>query len=143
MLPLKDCIRVFVIKALHLYQTKVLKMDIARSASVSVGTHLDKANPKGIHIGEETYLASGARVLAHDYCQRKYGDTFIGRQCFVGTDSLILCGVKIGDHVIVGAGSVVTRDVPSHSIVAGNPARIIRQGIMTTRYGQLVNVNNK
>lgn len=117
-------------------------MDIARSASVSVGTHLDKANPKGIHIGEETYLASGARVLAHDYCLKKYGDTVIGRQCFIGTDSLILCGVKIGDHVIVGAGSVVTKDVPSNCIVAGNPAKVIRQGIKTTRYGQLVTLEN-
>lgn len=46
-------------------------------------------------------------------------------------------GVRIGDEVIVGAGSVVTKDVPSNSIVAGNPARIIRQGITTRKYGQL------
>ena len=49
-----------------------------------------------------------------------------------------MCGVTIGDEVVVGAGSVVTKDVPSHSIVAGNPARIIREGIHTTQYGRLL-----
>jgi acetyltransferase-like isoleucine patch superfamily enzyme len=38
-------------------------------------------------------------------------------------------GVRIGDQVVVGAGAVVTRDVPSNCIVAGNPARIVREGI--------------
>ena len=49
-----------------------------------------------------------------------------------------MCGIKIGDNVIVGSGAVVTRDVPSNCIVAGNPARIIREGIKTTRFGQMI-----
>ena len=49
-----------------------------------------------------------------------------------------MCGVTIGDEVIVGAGAVVTKDVPSNSIVGGNPARIIRSNIRTKRFGQLV-----
>nr|WP_249107458.1 hypothetical protein [Porphyromonas sp. oral taxon 275] len=49
-----------------------------------------------------------------------------------------MCGVTIGDEVIVGAGAVVTKDVPSHSIIGGNPARIIRSNIRTKRFGQLV-----
>jgi serine acetyltransferase len=44
-------------------------------------------------------------------------------------------GIHIGDECIVGSGSVVTRDVPSHSIVGGNPARIIRSGIRTRYWG--------
>lgn len=40
-----------------------------------------------------------------------------------------MCGVRIGDEVIVGSGAVVTKDVPSNTIVAGNPARIIKEGI--------------
>jgi acetyltransferase-like isoleucine patch superfamily enzyme len=39
----------------------------------------------------------------------------------------ILCGVTIGEHAIVGAGSVVLKDVPAHTIVAGNPAKVIRR----------------
>jgi acetyltransferase-like isoleucine patch superfamily enzyme len=50
-----------------------------------------------------------------------------------------MCGVTLGDEVIVGAGSIVTKDIPSGSIVAGNPARVIRDGIQTTKFGKIVN----
>jgi UDP-2-acetamido-3-amino-2,3-dideoxy-glucuronate N-acetyltransferase len=43
----------------------------------------------------------------------------------VGSSSTLLCGITVGEHAIIGAGSVVTKDVPSFSIVAGNPAKII------------------
>ena len=49
-----------------------------------------------------------------------------------------MAGIKIGDEVIVGSGAIVTKDVPSHSIVAGNPARIIKSGIRTSKFGQLI-----
>ena len=49
----------------------------------------------------------------------------IGRGCFIGTRSIILKGVTLGDRVIIGAGSVVTKDIPAYSIAAGNPARIV------------------
>jgi serine acetyltransferase len=45
-------------------------------------------------------------------------------------------GVTIGDHSIVGSGSVVMRDVPAHSLVMGNPARVIERGIDTTHLGR-------
>lgn len=137
MLPFKDYIRLLVIKLRYYYQTNVKHMDIAQSALVSFGTKLDKVNPHGIHIGEETYIASGTRILAHDYCMKRHADTYIGKRCFIRADAIVLCGVNIGDEVIVGAGSVVTKDVPSNCIVAGNPARIIRKGITTGKYGQL------
>jgi acetyltransferase-like isoleucine patch superfamily enzyme len=50
----------------------------------------------------------------------------IGRDVWIGGASVVMSGVRIGDGSIIGAGSVVTRDVPSFAIVAGNPARIIR-----------------
>jgi acetyltransferase-like isoleucine patch superfamily enzyme len=52
--------------------------------------------------------------------------TLVKRGASIGTGSTILCGVTVGEHAIVGAGSVVTRDVPSHTIVAGVPARVLR-----------------
>ncbi len=52
--------------------------------------------------------------------------TRVCRRAAVGSGAVILCGVTIGEGAIVGAGSVVTRDVPAHSVVAGNPARVLR-----------------
>lgn len=50
----------------------------------------------------------------------------IGNDVWIGTRSIILPGVNVGDHAIIGAGSVVTKDVPCWAIVGGNPAKIIR-----------------
>jgi acetyltransferase-like isoleucine patch superfamily enzyme len=52
--------------------------------------------------------------------------TLIKREASIGSNATILCGVTVGERAIVGAGSVVTHDVPPRTVVAGNPARIIR-----------------
>ena len=54
--------------------------------------------------------------------------TLVKRGASIGSGSVILCNLTIGENAIVGAGSVVTRDVPANAIVAGNPARVIRYG---------------
>jgi acetyltransferase-like isoleucine patch superfamily enzyme len=56
--------------------------------------------------------------------------TRIKRGASIGTSSTILCGVVVGENAIVGAGSVVTRDVPANTTVAGNPARVIRKAVI-------------
>src|SRR4051812_13979658 len=53
--------------------------------------------------------------------------TVVRRGASIGTSCTILCGVTIGENAVVGAGSVVTRDVAPNTIVAGNPARILRE----------------
>ena len=57
---------------------------------------------------------------------RRYGRIKIGNNCFIGCRSILLPGVTIGDNSIIGAGSVVTKDVPSGEVWAGNPARFIK-----------------
>ena len=67
--------------------------------------------------------ASGALQTDADW---KVVPTIVRRGASIGSGSTILCGVEIGEGAIVGAGSVVTKDVPAGMIVAGNPARVLR-----------------
>lgn len=55
--------------------------------------------------------------------------TVVKRGASIGTSSTILCGITIGENAIIGAGSVVTHDVPANAVVAGNPARLMRKVI--------------
>jgi acetyltransferase-like isoleucine patch superfamily enzyme len=68
--------------------------------------------------------ASGALLTDADW---QCIPTVVRRRASIGSGATILCGVTIGERAIVGAGSVVTRDVPPATIVAGNPARILRK----------------
>lgn len=113
-------------------------MDIDKTSVISVGARLDKTNPRGIHIGKGSYVTSGALILAHDYSRSLYDDTFIGDYCFIGANAIIMPGVKIGNNVIVGSGAVVTKNIVSNCIIAGNPAKIIKENIVTTIYGKLI-----
>jgi len=91
-----------------------------------------------IEIGEDTILGAGSMVLDNDFHAPGIGFSWlteysknsnpvkIGRGCFIGARSIILKGVTLGDRVVIGAGSVVTKDVPAYSVAAGNPARVVR-----------------
>ena len=68
--------------------------------------------------------ASGALQSEADW---KVIPTVIKKGASIGSNATILCGVTVGEGAIVGAGSVVTKDVPPRTIVAGNPARVIRK----------------
>lgn len=83
-----------------------------------------------IEIGENTGLAYGATILTgadprnelNKLYAPKNAPVIIGKNCWIGANSTILPGVTIGDYSIVAAGAVVTKDVPSGVLVAGNPA---------------------
>ena len=136
---IREFIRLIFLSYRHFIFTKIYCMDISSSARISFRTYLDKTYPKGIHIGDESYIASGAMILSHDFIKDIKTDTRIGKKCFIGANAIIMPGVTIGDSVVVGSGAVVTKDVPSGCIVAGNPARIIRDNIRTTKFGKMIN----
>jgi acetyltransferase-like isoleucine patch superfamily enzyme len=94
-----------------------------------------------VHVGAYSYVAFDVRILTHDRTRGLYLHTRIGRNCFIGGSSLVLPGVEIGDNCVVGAGSVVTKSVPAKSLVAGNPARIIRSDIEVTQYGRFIDAD--
>lgn len=138
MKSLREVARLLVIWIRHHILSRGYGMNISSSARISYGAKLDKTNPRGIFIDDNSYIASGAIIFSHDYSRGLKTDTRIGKKCFVGANAIVMAGVVVGDEVIVGAGAIVTKDVPSNSIVVGNPARVIRSGIRTTRFGQLI-----
>lgn len=98
---------------------------------------IDRQRPWMLIIGEYCKITAGCTILTHDYSRsvlrRAYHDivgeagmTVIGNNVFIGMHSIILMGTHIGDNVIVGAGSVVSGNIPSNVVIAGNPARVIR-----------------
>jgi acetyltransferase-like isoleucine patch superfamily enzyme len=121
----------------RLYLTRIWGMDLDPTCQFSLSTRFDKTFPRGIHVGAETYLAFEAAILSHEMIRALYAHTRIGRRCFIGARSMVMPGIVVGDGSIVAAGSVVTKDVPARSIVAGNPAKIIRSDIDVGPYGRL------
>ena len=121
----------------RLVYNRVWGMDIHPTATFSLSAKFDKTFPRGIHVGERSYVALEAIVLAHDMTRAKKTHTRIGRHCFIGAGAIVLPGVTVGDGSIVAAGAVVTKDVPPASIVAGSPAKVIRSGITVGPYGRL------
>ena len=117
------------------YLTKIYKMDIHPTARIAFGSRLDKTHPQGIHIGKNTSVTTGVVVFSHDACRCIWAtDTFIGDYCFIGVNAIIMPGVNIGNEVIVGAGSIVTKDIPSNSLAVGNPAKVIKTDIKRSKW---------
>lgn len=97
---------------------------------------VDCSRPALLKIGEYCKITSGVIILTHDYSRavlrRAYGEvigearrTEIGDNVFIGMNSIILMGTKIGNNCIVGAGSVCHGTYPDNSVIGGNPARVI------------------
>jgi acetyltransferase-like isoleucine patch superfamily enzyme len=92
--------------------------------------------PELLSFGDRVTIADGVRFLTHDGAVALFREEFpglvlhqpirIGSNVFIGSDTIILPGVTIGDNCIIGAGSVVTRDIPDGTVAAGNPARPIK-----------------
>lgn len=113
-------------------------MDIHPTVQMSLSAKFDRTFPVGVHMGAYSFIAFDARILTHDLTRGLYLHTRIGMNCFIGGRSLILPGVEIGDNCVVGAGSVVTKSVPPRCIVAGNPARILKENIEVGPYGRFL-----
>ena len=102
---------------------------------------------KGIYIGDNTCIGGNCKILDNDFHpieaetrnkllrDPKGGDSYlvpakeihIGKDCFIGCNTIILKGTSLGDGCVVGAGAVVSGTFEAGSVIAGNPARVIRK----------------
>ena len=100
---------------------------------VSPGSRISASD--AIEIGDGSMLANGCYITDsdwHDVYDRSARDprvtpVQIGRNVWLGDHATVLKGVTIGDNAVIGAGAVVTRDIPPNAIAAGNPARVVRE----------------
>ena len=93
------------------------------------GCFLDPSHCFLITIGNDVTMSIRVTVMAHDASTKKtlgytkIGQVHIGNHVFIGANTTILPGVTIGDYAVIGAGSIVTHDVPARTVVAGVPAK--------------------
>ena len=85
----------------------------------------------GIYIGDYSQIGPGALITTtvHDYrgyMEADFRSVKIGKWVWVGAGSIILAGTTIGDKSVIGAGSIVTKDIPPDSVAVGNPAKVIK-----------------
>lgn len=81
-------------------------------------------------IGPNVVIATGGHPLLPELREKGYqynAPVHIGRNCWLGAGAIILPGITIGDNVVIGAGSVVTKDIPSNVLAVGNPCRVLRE----------------
>lgn len=115
------------------------KKDILREIGTNVYfySRIFPSDPKLIRLHNNISIATNVRFITHDridiilsgmtgkHYSKKYGCIEVMDNVFIGADTIILPGVRIGPNAVVGAGSVVTRDVPPGQVVAGSPAEKI------------------
>lgn len=128
-------------KIIHLYQRHFLSFEQqARKAGVRMGkdnqflSNFWSSEPYLIEIGDNCQITAGVKIFTHGGAKVArviepnfdcFGKVKIGSNVYIGTNSLIMPGVTVGDNVLIAAGSVVTNSVPSNVVIGGNPAHII------------------
>ncbi|MBP5441380.1 MAG: acyltransferase [Fibrobacter sp.] len=112
----------------------------ARKSGVTIGkncfirSHFWSAEPYLITVGNNCAITPGVKFFTHGgarAARAKYpkfdffGKINIGNYVYIGTGAMIMAGVSVGDNVLIAAGSVVTKSIPSNVVVGGNPAKIL------------------
>jgi heptaprenylglycerol acetyltransferase len=145
----RSLLRILVQKQLHLLARSCihggLRVWLYRLMGISVGRHvfigldsyLDDQFPELIRIEDDVTISFRVTIVVHDDARRMdrispgqlegtVAPVVLERGCYLGAACLVLPGVTVGERAVVGAGAVVTRDVPPGKVVVGVPARVVR-----------------
>lgn len=120
---------VFIFSSARIYVPWLLEM----KKGACLGPYSEVYNLGPVYFGENSvlsqysYICNGTHDLSTLRLPLMIGEITIGRNVFIGAKALILPGISIGDGAVIGAGSVVTKDVEAWSVVGGNPAREIKK----------------
>jgi acetyltransferase-like isoleucine patch superfamily enzyme len=121
-------------KGITIYNSATLVGDVEIGDRTWIGPFSALDGTGGLKIGRNCSVSLGAQIVSHDSVKwalsggvqtYEYGPIVVGDCCFIGSHAFVGRGVTIGDHCLVAAGAVVTKDVAPFSIVAGVPARVI------------------
>ena len=125
-----------ILRLLICFKYRLLGVTIGKNVFISHRAKIDTTYPGSIEIGDNCYITFNALILSHDHSVswHRYseidsgrGRTVLEKHVFVGAGAIILRNTRIGENSIIGSGAVVSIDVPPNSIVAGNPARILKR----------------
>lgn len=109
-----------------------------RSTFIGEDVFFDDLYPEKVRVGKNVRITSGVRILTH-YFDTKFqptperpfrfyqGDVHIEDNVFIGMNTVIASPVTIGEGAVIGANSVVTRNIPEYAIAAGSPAKVVGQ----------------
>ena len=119
---------------------KKIGCHVGKDVFVGDNVRIDSGHADMIYVGDHAHITGGCRLLCHQRDLRDYrvgddaaklpyhlGEIHIGKGVMIGMESLIMPGVTIGDGAIVGAYSLVTKDIPAWTIATGRPAKPIKE----------------
>lgn len=119
-------------------------MNIGKHVFMPLSTWIDTSHCFLISIGDHCRFGPDCVILAHDATMNEFldagkiGRVLIHNSCSIGMRTYILPGVEIGPRVIVGAGSVITKNIPPDSVVSGNPAQVVANIDYYLKYHKLM-----
>lgn len=111
------------------YRKIILGKDVWKSFAISGNCYIQGGN--GILFGEGTIFAPGCKIISANHNPNNLSEHIsenpivIGKFCWIGANAIILPGVSLGDHCVVGAGAVVTHCFPEGSVIVGVPAKSV------------------
>lgn len=119
---------------------RALGAKVGKDVYIGAKVFVDMNHADLIEIGDHTHITNRTTIFCHmhdlsnycigdDYAELPYvyAKVVIGKGCSTGTDSVIMPGVTIGDGAVIGAGSLVTKDIPAWTIAVGRPAKVVRE----------------